>query len=178
MDSTSGARPAKEPLPGWSLGIRPIAPDDHEDIVEFLSYHWGSTRIVSRGRLHDASRLPGFIAPSMSGDLNGLITLHIDEGGCEIVTMNSVYRGRGIGTHLMACAEIYAREHGRRRLWLVTTNDNTDAFVFYQRRGFRMRTIYRDAILEARRLKPSIPEIGEHGIPILDELEFEKMLEG
>jgi hypothetical protein len=29
---------------------------------------------------------------------------------------------------------------------------------------------------EARRLKPGIPEVGEHGIPLHDELEFERWL--
>jgi hypothetical protein len=56
---------------------------------------------------------------------------------------------------------------------VITTNDNLDAIRFYQRRGMRLVAVHRGAVDEARRIKPSIPLIGEHGIPIHDELEFE-----
>lgn len=176
MEAPPHTAEAPRRLPGWSMGIRPIEPSDLEDIEWFLQDHWDGKQIVSLGRLHDASELDGFIAPSTSGDLNGLITLHVDERGCEIVTMNSVYRGRGIGTNLMACAELYARERGCTRLWLAITNDNTDAMAFYQRRGFRMVRLHKNSIEEARRLKPSIPALAENGIPILDEVEFERLV--
>lgn len=169
--------PSNDPPPGWALGIRPIEDDDHEDVHEFLVDHWGSHNIVSLGRVHDASRLPGFVAPSTIGDLSGLITLHLEGDSLEIVTMNSIHRGRGIGTSLMARAEHFARENGATRLWLVATNDNVDAMLFYQRRGFRMVKVHRDAVSEARKVKPQIPEIGESGVPILDLVEFEKPVE-
>jgi hypothetical protein len=59
---------------------------------------------------------------------------------------------------------------------LITTNDNIDAIRFYQRRGMRLVAVHRDAVDDARRAKPSIPMIGEYGIPIHDELEFELQL--
>ncbi|MGH2861143.1 MAG: hypothetical protein ACRDLT_06500 [Solirubrobacteraceae bacterium] len=34
------------------------------------------------------------------------------------------------------------------------------------------------AVDEARKLKPSIPEVGEYGVPLHDELEFELPLKG
>ena len=71
------------------------------------------------------------------------------------------------------------REHGLRRLWVLTTNDNVDALRFYQRRGFRLSALRPGAVDEARRqLKPEIPELGEYGIPIRDEIELEMPLEG
>lgn len=178
MDSPLGATHTKRVLPGWSLGIRRIDPDDREDIAEFLHEHWGAAEVVTRGRVLDATTLPGYIAPSPAGDLNGLITLDVTPRGCEIVTMNSVRKGRGVGTNLMSCAEIYAAEAGASRLWLVTSNDNTDAMAFYMRRGFRMVTVHRDALRRARELKPSIPLVGRQGIELHDEVEFEKILPG
>jgi hypothetical protein len=53
---------------------------------------------------------------------------------------------------------------------LVTTNDNIDALRLYQRRGFRLTTLHTGAVDRARMLKPSIPKLGRHGIPIRDEL--------
>ena len=69
-----------------------------------------------------------------------------------------------------------ARARACRRVWLITTNDNVDALRFYQRRGFTLVALHRGAMEQSRRLKPSIPEVGAHGIPIRDELELEQRL--
>ena len=63
-----------------------------------------------------------------------------------------------------------------RRLWLITTNDNTSALRFYQRRGWDLVTVHRDAVDESRRLKPQIPQTGDDDIPIKHELELELVL--
>jgi ribosomal protein S18 acetylase RimI-like enzyme len=55
---------------------------------------------------------------------------------------------------------------------LTTTNDNVDALRFYQRRGFRLAALRPGAVDEARRIKPEIPQVGEHGIPLHDELDL------
>jgi RimJ/RimL family protein N-acetyltransferase len=47
-----------------------------------------------------------------------------------------------------------ARELGCRRIWLVTTNDNTRALQFYQRQGWDVVALHRDAVTAARRIKP------------------------
>jgi hypothetical protein len=60
---------------------------------------------------------------------------------------------------------------GAGRLWLVTTNDNVDALRFYQRRGFRLHALHPGAVDRSRAtLKPEIPPLGAHGIPLRDEL--------
>jgi hypothetical protein len=56
----------------------------------------------------------------------------------------------------------------------VTTNDNAPAIRFYQRRGWDLVALHRDAVNESRRLKPEIPATGVDGIPIRHELEFER----
>jgi ribosomal protein S18 acetylase RimI-like enzyme len=66
-----------------------------------------------------------------------------------------------------------AKTQGCHRLWLITTNDNTHALRFYQRRGFRIVAIHVGAIDESRRLKPEISAVGLDGIPIRDEIELE-----
>jgi hypothetical protein len=60
-----------------------------------------------------------------------------------------------------------------RRIWLVTTNDNVRALCVYQRRGRNMAALRRDAVDVARKIKPQIPETGDHGIAIRHEIEFE-----
>ena len=60
------------------------------------------------------------------------------------------------------------------RLWLITTNDNTDALRFYLRRGFVLVAVHRDAVTYARQsIKPELPLVGYHQIPLRDEIELE-----
>jgi hypothetical protein len=44
---------------------------------------------------------------------------------------------------------------------------------FWQKRGFSLVRVHRNATADSRRLKPEIPLVGEHGIPIRDEIELE-----
>lgn len=131
--------------------------------------------MVSRGRLHDPSTLPGFAA-FVGDDLVGAATYRTDGPDCELVTIDAVVEGAGIGTALVEAVARAARGHGCTRLWLITTNDNLRALRFYQRRGFRLAALHRDALETSRRLKPSIPQTGLHGIPLRDELELERSL--
>lgn len=55
-------------------------------------------------------------------------------------------------------------------------NDNAKAIRFYQKRGFIMMGIYINEIQESRKIKPEIPLYGVDNIPILREIEFEKVL--
>jgi GNAT superfamily N-acetyltransferase len=161
----------------------PLYDFDQAWVSQFLAGHWGSAQIVTRGKVHQADRLPGFYARAMEplgnyapGTPVGLITYAIENESCEIVSLDSLVEGVGIGSGLLQQVEGLAREQGCRRLWLITSNDNTPAIRFYQKRGWRMAAIHRGAIDLARRVKPEIPWIGIDGIPIRDEIEFEKRL--
>ena len=69
-----------------------------------------------------------------------------------------------------------ARSVGCKRLWLITTNDNMHAVRFYQRRGFMLVAVHRNALAVSRKLKPEIPLIGVDGIPLRDEIELAMVL--
>ncbi len=58
----------------------------------------------------------------------------------------------------------------------MTTNDNLEALGFYQKHGFELVKVNRGALNESRKIKPVIPLIGMHGIPLWDELELEILL--
>ena len=145
---------------------------DRKEIARLLRDLWGSETTISRGRARDASRLPAMLA-MMDGRTAGLATFAIDGDHCELVTLDALARGRGIGTALLDAVGREAGDRGCSRLWLITSNDNLDAIRFYQRRGMRLVAVHRGAVDAARALKPSIPLVGEHGIPIHDELELE-----
>ena len=136
---------------------------------------WGALEVVSRGRVHDPSALPGYVV-DVGTDLVGLATYRVEGNECELVTLDAVAEGVGVGTALVEAVTAAARRSGCTRLWLITTNDNLRALRFYQRRGFELAALHRGAIEASRRLKPSIPVTGLYGIPLRDELELERRL--
>jgi N-acetylglutamate synthase-like GNAT family acetyltransferase len=152
--------------------VRAADAHDRNSIERLLNRSWGSTTIVTRGNTHDASQLPALLAVQRD-DIVGLATFRLAGDECELMSLDALRKGRGIGSALLDGVANEARRSGCRRLWLITTNDNVDAIRFYQRRGLRLIAIYPGAVDDARRLKPSIPLVGQHGIPIRDELEFE-----
>jgi GNAT superfamily N-acetyltransferase len=154
------------------LTVRPAEPVDSAWIEAFLADN-GDTRVARRGELVEPLDHPILIA--IDGDQPaGLLTYVIDGDTCEVLTLHAVIRWQGAGTALLEAGRAVARNAGCRTLWLVTTNDNVDALRFYQRRGFRLRAVRPGAIDAARReLKPEIPVVGDHGIPLRDELELE-----
>jgi ribosomal protein S18 acetylase RimI-like enzyme len=156
--------------------IRPIEAGDHEDVASFLREHWGTTKIVSRGKIYWADRLPGAIATQ--GDrIVGLVTYNIEGEECEIVTIDSTVEGIGIGSALIEAVKNVAVSAKCSRLWLITTNDNIAALRFYQKRGFFLAKLHRLALDQSRKLKPEIPLICMHDIPLRDEIELEMMLQ-
>lgn len=166
--------------------IRPLERSDREWVAHFLDARWGTTQIVSRGKAVYGHLLPGFIAErtaSVTDDEGetleeaeniGLVTVHLGEKECEITTLDSLTECAGVGSALVDAVEQWIREAGIKRLWLVTTNDNLAALKFWQKRGYELVTVHRNAIADARRIKPQIPITGLNGITIRDEIELEK----
>jgi len=133
-------------------------------------------RVARRGALEDALAHPSLVA--LEGErLAGVLTYVIDGTACEVLTLHAAARFGGAGTALLDAVRAVARAAGCSRLWLITTNDNVDALRFYQRRGFRLVAVHAGAVDLARaRLKPEIPAVGDHGVPLRDELELEQAL--
>lgn len=153
--------------------IRPLeTEEDRGWAIRFIREHWGSETMISRGIMHQLGTYPGFVALHQ-GQRVALLTYDIRDNACEVTSLDSTLPGLGIGTALLEAATQTAKQLSCTRLWLITSNDNIDALRFYQKRGFCLVAIHRDAITEARKLKPTIPLIGEHGIPIRDEVELE-----
>ncbi len=151
--------------------VRALREDDRSWAETILEREWGSQRIVTRGRVHTLDNLSGFVA-ELDGERVGLLTYRVYGAECELVTMNALMKGKGIGTSLLSATCESATESKCRGIWLITTNDNLDAMRFYQKRGFYFVAVHRDAIKKSRKLRSDIPEIGNHGIPIRDEIEL------
>lgn len=155
-----------------ALAVRSVEERDRDWLREAVSGAFASDRSVSRGRLTEpVSGLQGFVA-ELDGRPAGLALLRRDEDGLEVAALVALEPGAGVGSALLAAVEAEVARTGE-RAWLVTTNDNLRALRFYQRRGWDWIALHRDAVTEARRLKPEIPTTGEDGIPIRHELELE-----
>jgi len=152
--------------------VRAAEAADREWVESFLAEH-NSLRVARGGELISPLDHPMLIATA--GDQRAGLLTYIERGReCEILTLHAVRQWEGAGSALIAAIRDLAASRGCRRLWVVTTNDNVDALRFYQRRGFGLAVLRPGAVDESRRsLKPEIPPIGDHGIPLRDELELE-----
>ena len=157
------------------LNIRRITQNDLPRVRKFWKDCWGDEFIVARGVVHRPELLEGFFAWDGT-EIIGLITVAHSDEGCEIISLDSLREDQGVGTALVNEVVKSAKENDCKRVFLVTTNDNLRALSFYQKRGFEISAIYRGAVNESRKIKPSIPQIGMNGIPLRDEIELEMNL--
>ena len=152
--------------------VRRVEAHERPQVANFLEAHWGSVQIVSRGHIHQADCLPAFVA-IWDEQVVGLVTYHIHQGMCEIVSLDSLIVKIGVGTALINAVIDEATRYNCKRAWLITTNDNEPAIRFYERQGMTLVAIHQNALHESRKLKPEIPHTGLGGKPLRDETEFE-----
>jgi GNAT superfamily N-acetyltransferase len=158
------------------MNVRALTPEDRDWVAELIGTAFGSVRLMSNDHLiEDASLLDGFAA-EIDGRPVGCALVNEVDGDTELVALVSTYRGAGVGSELLESVVERGKRDGWKRLWLVTSNDNTDAIRMYQRAGWEWTDFRRDAITKARAIKPEIPEIGNHGIPVRHEIHFEAPL--
>jgi GNAT superfamily N-acetyltransferase len=163
------------PQLGELMRVRPQEDADRPAALAFLTRQ-NSARVARRGELLEPLDHPALLAEA-DGEMLGILTYIPGPGWeqCEVLTLHVTGQWRGVGTALLKAVEQLAAKHGCARLWVITTNDNIDALLFYQRRGFQLVAVYRHAVDDSRsNLKPEIPVTGAYGIPIRDEIELEK----
>ena len=94
-----------------SIVIRAPLVSERAWLERQLLESWGSLIVVSRGRVHDASRLSALVA--VRGDeLVGLATFAVGDAECELVTLDALRRREGVGSALLARVAQQAAERG------------------------------------------------------------------
>lgn len=149
---------------------------DADDLSGWFDQHWGGDTMVADGRVYQAADLSGLVA-ERAGTVGGVLTWVVEGDTMVFVSLDASQRREGIGSRLVAEALDIARGAGLKRIVLTTTNDNCSALMFWQRLGFRLTALRPNAMSGARRLKPTIPQYGENGLPIRDELDLELALD-
>jgi crotonobetainyl-CoA:carnitine CoA-transferase CaiB-like acyl-CoA transferase len=153
--------------------IRRLEQDDIAAASVLVDAELGGRMQARMGEVHDVLALPGFGAWD-DDRLVGVVTRKDSELAALCVATNR--RGSGVAGALVEALAADAVDDGHTELWLVTTNDNLDAMRLYQRHGFRLTDVHAGGVDRARELKPQIPLLGAHGIPMRDELVFTRPL--
>lgn len=141
-------------------------------INAFIKQHWYTTTMIIRGKEIDMTKVEGFYFIEEK-NIIGLITYIVYNDILEITSLDSLQENQGIGSKLVEAVIYEAKERKCQKIILITTNDNINAIKFYQKRGFDMAHLFRNALDISRKLKPDIPLIGENSIPLRHEIEFE-----
>ena len=152
--------------------LRRLTQEDLPRLRQFLLEHWGGEEMITRGKVYRPEQLEGFVVED-GEEWIGLLTFAMEDGECELTSLDSLREGQGIGSKLIDEAIKEARGRGCNRLFLITSNDNLNALGFYQKRGFEITAIYRGAVNQTRKIKPGIPLVGYNNIPLRDEIELE-----
>jgi ribosomal protein S18 acetylase RimI-like enzyme len=160
-----------------TFDLRRLTQSDLPRLRQFWKENWGDEFVIAHGVIYHPDTLDGFVAFA-GNEWIGEVTFHFSGNDCEIVSLDSLREGQGIGTLLINKVIEEASAKGCQRIFLITTNDNLYALGFYQKRGFELVAVHRGALNESRKVKPAIPLIGKDGIPLRDEIELEMSLRG
>ena len=146
-----------------------------ETALRIAKATWGSIKVAAHHELFELNELPCFLAID-GNEVRGYCYYRIAGDECEIMAIESIIPNKGTGSLLVNAVLNKAIEENCKRLYVNTSNDNTHALRFYQRRGFNMCMVRWDEFDYLRTIKPSIPTIGDDGIPLQHEIELEIIL--
>lgn len=152
-----------------------VTAENRDAVNTFIRRQWYTTTMVIRGETVDMTVVEGFFFGEKE-DIQGLITYRISDDILEITSLDSLRENQGIGSALLERTILEARERKCQKVVLITTNDNLNALRFYQKRGFDLARLYRNAVDLARDKKPEIPLVGDFGIPLHHEIELEQLI--
>ena len=152
-----------------------IEPASTETIRTLWEELWGLP-IDTPDREYMPDDVEGLVLKDQSGSTLALVTWAIEGERAEIVSVNALRPGSGVGSRAMDAAEEELRRRGVRNVHLITTNDNVRALAFYQRRGYRLVRLHLGGMDRVRAAKPEVPLVGNDGIPLRDMWELQKGL--
>jgi ribosomal protein S18 acetylase RimI-like enzyme len=160
------------------MKIVSLTSDYKEETERITAGTWGNVYVAAHHELFDLRELPCFIAVSDKHEVIGYCYYRFADNECEIMAIESVTPNNGVGSELVKTVIKVAVARNSKRIYVNTSNDNTHALRFYQRRGFTMCIVRWNEFNFLRTIKPTIPLIGDDGIPLLHEIELEILLNG
>jgi len=144
---------AVEAFTGERTALRPLfalADDSPSEVDAYL--HAGRVLVARAG-------------PDVVGHVQLVETGHPSEAEIKSLAVLEEYQGRGVGRRLVEEALALLASEGVATVRVATAAADTGVLRFYQRRGFRIRSVERDAFTTARGYPPGM-EVD--GIPVRD----------
>ncbi len=158
-----------------SIQIRPKTDADMQWAEDFLKKQSNGAPLLAFTSQMSIASLPAWIA-EVDGDPVGLLLYHYENDICQIVSLHVSRKRMGIGESLLTNLESEAKAKHCKKMTCTIANDNLNALRFLQKRGFQLAELRVGAIDIRRQQNPTLQLIGEHGIPLRDELILEKHL--
>lgn len=154
--------------------VREATDADGPAVRALFDRDFGATSVVAFGEVLDLNAVPALVA-AMRDEPSGALAYRLLGDALHIVALatDPMWQRTGVGGHLVAEAELFARRLRLGRVVVATTNDNLPALYFYQRRGYRITELVPESLLE----HAAIMRPGFAGIPVRDEIRLEKRLE-
>jgi ribosomal protein S18 acetylase RimI-like enzyme len=154
--------------------VREAADAERAAALDLFRRDFGRSGIVAFGQLMDLDASPALVA-EMNGEVAGALAYRLVDSGLHIVALatDPMWQRSGVGSYLVAEAELIARRLNIPRMIVSMTNDNLPSLYFYQRRGYYVSEWIPNG---AAKLSKSASLAGFGGIPIRDEVRLEKTL--
>ncbi len=156
--------------------------DGHDRIalLEASRRFFGSTHLHAFGEIFPLAKT-SFLIAEFEGKRAGFLSysLHFpaeDEVAVVLLAVLPGYQGRGVGRALQGSLEALCRPKDLHRIFISSTNDNIPGLYFYQRIGYRMKSLTPGVAAAAVAEHGDPGARGFGGIPIRDELVLVKEL--
>lgn len=145
---------------------------DRPAVMDLFTRDFGLTKVAGFGEVVSLSDTEAIVAETHR-DIGGVLAWKPRPDALQIVALGTdpMWQRSGVGSYLLAEAEVKARELGLPRIVVATSNDNLLALYFYQRHGYRITDIVPDAMA-----REGAVVAGFGAIPVRDELRLEKRL--
>lgn len=156
--------------------------DGHDRIalLEASRRFFGSTHLHAFGEIFPLAHT-AFLVAEFEGERAGFLSysLHFPEQDEVAIVLMAVlpgFQGRGVGRALEGALEAFCRPKEMHRILIASTNDNIPGLYFYQRLGYRFKSLAPGEAETALADHGTPGARGFGGIPIRDELVLVKDL--
>jgi ribosomal protein S18 acetylase RimI-like enzyme len=154
--------------------VRDATPADRELAEEIFRREFGGRQLVADGQPVTADRAELLVAET-EGGVAGALAWRRLPGALHVIALatDPMWQRAGVGSYLLAEAELLARRLSLARVVVTISNDNIPAQYFYQRRGYRLMKVLPGVIAAQPR---NAGLVGFAAIPIVDEIQLSKEL--
>lgn len=154
--------------------VREATAADRPGMLTLFERDFGRTGVVTFGDELRLETLPAVVADS-EGELAGALAYVERQDALHIIALatDPSWQRSGVGGHLVAEAELIARNKGLERVVVATTNDNLPSLYFYQRKGYGITQVITNSMGAG---DGRAPAVGFGGIPVRDQIHLAKAI--